>query len=296
MHLKWLDDVLVLLEEGNLSRAAARRNITQPAFSRRIRGFEDWLGVEVLERRTNRVALSPALLSNEGEIRALIARLRELRTKIGHFDESRATLAIAAQHAATCSAFPDMALRARSLFPGIQFRIRAGNLNDCVSMFLRGDTSMLLCYEAESVGALQFGPDIHRGLWGNDYLIPVVGGALRYKVTDNGHVPTNTPAIVYPDDSYFGQLLQKGQRLFGTPDSNAPRFSMTAFSSGTREMVLKGLGIGWLPFSMIHQEIESGALISLAKQYGKEPLQVVIYADEKVQLAKTLIDHWTNDP
>lgn len=296
MHLKWLDDVLVLLEEGNLSRAAARRNITQPAFSRRIRGFEDWLGVEVLERGTNRVALSPALLSNEGEIRALIARLRELRTKIGHFDASRATLAIAAQHAATCSAFPDMALRARSLFPGIQFRVRAGNLNDCVSMFLRGDTSMLLCYEAESVGSLQFGPDIRRGLWGNDYLIPVVGGALRYKVTDSGHVPANTPAIVYPDDSYFGQLLQKGQRLFGTPDSDAPLFSMTAFSSGTREMILKGLGVGWLPFSMIHQEIESGVLISLAKQYGKEPLQVVIYADEKVQLAKTLIDHWTNDP
>ena len=76
MHLQSLDDVLVLLEEGNLSRAAARRNITQPAFSRRIRGFEDWLGVEVLDRHTNRVDISQALISNEGEIRALIARLR----------------------------------------------------------------------------------------------------------------------------------------------------------------------------------------------------------------------------
>ena len=51
MQFQWLDDVLALLEEGNLSRAAARRNITQPAFSRRIRGFEDWLGVTVLERQ-----------------------------------------------------------------------------------------------------------------------------------------------------------------------------------------------------------------------------------------------------
>lgn len=296
MHLQWLNDVLVLLEEGNLSRAAARRNITQPAFSRRIRGFEDWLGVEVLERGTNRVEISQALLSNEDEIRALIARLRELRTRIGRFDASRATLAIAAQHAATCSAFPDMALRARSILPGIQFRIRSGNLNDCVSMFLRGDTSMLLCYEAESVGSLQFGPDIQRGLWGNDYLVPVIGGALRYQVTASGHAPSNTPAIVYPEDSYFGQVLQKGQRPFGTPGSDAPVFSTTAFSSGTRELVLKGLGVGWLPFSMIYQEIESGALISLAEQYGKEPLQVAIYADQKVELARALIGHWTNDP
>jgi DNA-binding transcriptional LysR family regulator len=45
---------------------------------------------------------------------------------------------------------------------------------------------------------------------------------------------------------------------------------------------LKGLGVGWLPFSMIHKEIESGALISLAVQYGKEPLQVAIYADQRL--------------
>ncbi len=295
MHLQWLNDVLVLLEEGNLSRAAARRNITQPAFSRRIQGFEDWLGIKVLERGTNRIAISPALVSNENEIRALIARLRELRTRIGHFDASRATMAIAAQHAAACSTFPDMALRAKSLFPGIQFRLRAGNLSDCASMLLRGDTSLLLCYETESVRAMQFGPDIHRGLWGNDYLVPVVGGALRYKVKDTGELPPDTPAIVYPEESYFGQVLKKGERLLGTPGSDAPLFSMTAFSSGTKELVLNGLGVGWLPVSMIHQEIESGALISLANQYGQESLRVVIYADYKVDMAKDLMAIWAKD-
>jgi len=295
MHLQWLNDVLVMLEEGNLSRAAARCNITQPAFSRRIRGFEDWLGVEVLERGTNRVEISQALLSNEEEIRALTARLRELRTKIGQFDATRTTLAVSAQHAVTCSAFPDMALRARSLLPGVQFRIRAGNLNDCVSMFLRGDTSMLVCYEAESTGTLQFGPDIHRGLWANDYLVPVVGGTLRYKVRDSGDVPTDTPAIVYPEDSYFGQVLQRSQRSFGTPGSTANPVGVTAFSSGTRELVLKGLGIGWLPFSMVHREIESGALISLANTYGQERLQVAIYADHKVEITETLMGLWTKD-
>jgi hypothetical protein len=34
MDMHWLDDVLVLLEEGNMTRAAMRRNVTQPAFSR----------------------------------------------------------------------------------------------------------------------------------------------------------------------------------------------------------------------------------------------------------------------
>ena len=92
MDMHWLDDVLVLLEEGNMTRAAARRNITQPAFSRRIRGFEDWLGVTVLQRGTNRVDISAALVSNEVEIRALVAaskiyapRLRILTRQVPPF-------------------------------------------------------------------------------------------------------------------------------------------------------------------------------------------------------------------
>ncbi|WP_299673535.1 LysR family transcriptional regulator [uncultured Roseobacter sp.] len=292
MQLQWLNDVLVLLEEGNMSRAAARRNITQPAFSRRIRGFEDWLGVTILDRRTNRVEISEALSSNEDEIRALIRRLGELRTKIAQFAPTRTTVEIAAQHAPIFSTFPDMALRARRAFPGLQFRIRAGNLNDCVSMFLRGDTGMLLCYEAERVGPLAFGPDVRRGRWGTDYLIPVIGGALRYTVRDTGDIPADTPAIVYPEDSYFGQVLSRNERAFGTSGFSANPFSVTAFSSGLRELALKGLGVGWLPFSMAHREIESGALISLAHRYGQEPLEVAIYADRRAEMTQTLMTLW----
>ena len=99
MDLKWLEDVLVLLEERNLTRAAARRNITQPAFSRRIRSFENWLGVEVLERSTNRVDLSASLVSNEAEIRALVTRIQNFRSKIAHFNPASSTVSITAKHA-----------------------------------------------------------------------------------------------------------------------------------------------------------------------------------------------------
>ena len=34
-------------------------------------------------------------------------------------------------------------------------------------------------------------------------------------------------------------------------------------------MILNGLGVGWLPFSMVHREIENGELISLRNQLGQ---------------------------
>jgi len=295
MDMQWLDDVLVLLEEGNLTRAAARRNITQPAFSRRIRSFEDWLGVTVLERGTNRVEISSALVSNEAEIRALVNRIRDLRTRIVHFEPASSTISIAAQHAPIVSTLPDMALRAKHHFPALKIRIRAGNLRDCVTMFLRGDTSMLLCYESESTRPLPFGPSVRRARWGIDYLIPVVGGSLRYAVKKDKNISADTPAIVYPDNSYFGEVLNKAQRSFSTQGHSTNPVCETAFSSGIKELVLKGIGVGWLPFSMAYREIESGEMISLASRFGKELLEVAIYADTANPMAVSLLDAWASN-
>ncbi|KNG92679.1 LysR family transcriptional regulator [Pseudaestuariivita atlantica] len=293
MDLNCFDDVLVLLEERNMTRAAARRNITQPAFSRRIRSFEDWLGTPILERHANRIEISAALLANEEELRAMVANLREMRTRFTNFAPGRSSITIAAQHALTVSTLPDMTLRARAAFPNLDFRPRAGNLHDCVTRFLRGDASMLLCYEARSIPPLEFGTGVVRGHWGTDYLVPVVGGALRYTVKDTGWIPDDTPAIPYPEGSYFGDVLSRENRQFGTPGSSLGPVCVTAFSSGTKELVLHGIGVGWVPFSMVHREIASGELISLAYRYGREPLNIALFTDKTSAASLDLLSFWT---
>ena len=62
MDLSWLDDFLALTETLNFSRAAEMRHVTQPAFSRRIRALEEWLGVVLFDRSTH-----PATLTETGE-------------------------------------------------------------------------------------------------------------------------------------------------------------------------------------------------------------------------------------
>ena len=62
LNLSWLDDSLALVESGNFSRAAEERHMTQPAFSRRIRALEEWLGTELFDRSSQ-----PARLTAAGE-------------------------------------------------------------------------------------------------------------------------------------------------------------------------------------------------------------------------------------
>jgi LysR family transcriptional regulator, hypochlorite-specific transcription factor HypT len=60
MDIGWIEDFLALARIRNFSRAATERNITQPAFSRRIRAIEDWIGSELIDRSMRGFALTPA--------------------------------------------------------------------------------------------------------------------------------------------------------------------------------------------------------------------------------------------
>lgn len=290
MDMQWLEDVLILLEEGNMTRAAVRRNITQPAFSRRIRSFEHWLGTDILTRGANHIEVSNALVSNEAEIRALVDRISDLKTRIARFEPASSTITIAAQHALISSVYSDIAIHARRAFPKLKMRLRAGNQDDCVSMLLRGDTSMLLSYETDITGPMPFDSSVRRELWGIDQLIPVVGGQLRYLLQADGSLPEDAPAIVYPANSYFGQVLRANKSLFGTVEHATNPVCESAYSNGLFEMVKAGLGVGWLPHSMCYKELEQGNLSRLGAQFGSLKLRIALYSNSHDHAAELLQD------
>lgn len=279
MDFRWLDDVLVLLDERNLSRAAERRNITQPAFSRRIRSFEEWIGTNLLERKTNRIELSPALLANENEIKSLVLRVNELKQKFHNFKPEQIHVTIAAQHALLFSTFPDLAKITQSKSANLDYRLRAGNRGECVSIFLRGDATMLLCYNHSNAPPMPFDSSVKRHLWGRDRLVPVVGGKLRFSLKPDLVVAEDIPAIVYPERSFFGEILEQEQCKFATKSRTINPFCETAYSVGIKEMVLMGLGIAWLPVSMIYRELESGEIINLSNSYSSVELKIWLYAN-----------------
>ena len=116
------DDVLALLDEGNLSRAAARRNITQPAFSRRIRSFEDLVGIPLLDRETNRIGLHPTLAANAAEIRSTIQRTEALRARLA---TDRRADGWFSQHALAVSIVPQALAALHKVEKGLTARLRS---------------------------------------------------------------------------------------------------------------------------------------------------------------------------
>jgi len=288
MDLTLFDDVLVLLEEGNMSRAARRRNVTQPAFSRRIRGFETWLGRPIIKRDSNRMEIEPALLANSGELEALVGHVRELRQRIAGYDPGRSIVTIAAQHSLIQSAFPEFAAAARQRYPMISFRVRAANHNDCISLFLRGEASLLMCYERDNDVELPFDDGIVRSVWGQDRLVPVVGGSLRFLLPVDGRPPANLPVITYPPRSFFGETLTRAGVTSVNDDSHV--VAESAFSAGVKEMALAGLGLAWLPMSLIYNEVQNGSLVICNQDNDTVPLRISLFAQPSNKAAAQLCE------
>src|SRR5512137_1159794 len=77
MELRQLRYFLAVAEEGNISRAAKKIFLTQPALSRQIKVLEAEIGQCLLERQAHSIRLTPA-----GE-----ALLREARDLLQHADQ-----------------------------------------------------------------------------------------------------------------------------------------------------------------------------------------------------------------
>src|SRR6478609_4616665 len=80
-----------LLEERNVTRAAARLNVTQSAMSASLRRLREALGDPVLLQHGKAMVPTPHALALAPEVSAALATLRRLIQPSGGFDPASAT-------------------------------------------------------------------------------------------------------------------------------------------------------------------------------------------------------------
>ncbi|MFI8812673.1 MULTISPECIES: LysR family transcriptional regulator [unclassified Streptomyces] len=93
VELRHLRAFLAVADEGNVTRAAARLRLTQPAVSRTLAALEKHLGVRLVDRSTHHLALTPEGVAFRDKAAAAVAafdealdsgRLRHWPLRVGH--------------------------------------------------------------------------------------------------------------------------------------------------------------------------------------------------------------------
>ncbi len=271
MRLEWLEDIQAIAQTGSFSGAAERRNLTQSAFSRRIRQIEDYVGVELFDRSRKPVQLRPMTEAQSAQIEQIVAALRQLVVDLRRGDRVASNrIVIASQHSLTTSLAPRIIQGIRSGGQEVFVRLRSANLDDCFGLLLSRSADLAVVYglPGEAVFPGEYLETID--LW-SDRLIPVLrpdrAQAIQAGLGELAYV-------AYPPEVFFGGIMT--QRILPALDPGwiaVPR-AETALTLAALEMAAEGVALAWVPATLARLGIAQGRIADLSDVLPGSPLSV----------------------
>ncbi|MGO4712360.1 LysR family transcriptional regulator [Bradyrhizobium sp. 2TAF24] len=282
MDLSWLEDFLAIVDCGGFSRAAEKRNISQPAFSRRVRALEDWVGAALFDRSTHNVVLTAA-----GERFRPVAEETLRRLYLGReeaMEASRAsagTLRFAATNALSLTFFPawlrGVEQRA-ALSEGV--RLVADTMAACERIMLQGQAQFLLCHHHPAAQTLLDAHQFRSTHLGDDMLVPVCApdparpGQPRYPLP--GEAARPLPHLAYSAESGMGRIVEAVRGVDGPP-----AFLHASFTSHVATVLVamarEGRGVAWSPLSLVADDFAAGRLVRAGDAAWDIPIEIRLF-------------------
>lgn len=276
MDIKLIEDLLALRQHGSFVRAAEARHVTHPAFGRRIRALEQWAGVPLVATGRAPVRLTPAGESLLGEAEPLLAGLARVRSQWRSLPQPEAggmVARVGTGRTLAHSLVADWLARLRPVWRAHRVEMRTAAMAEIAASFERGETDLLVCYEHPVLSIGLSGQRFRYATLANDRLLPVsrvdASGRVRHEL--------GSPHwIGYAQSLSLGRLL--GDRLSVGHDVPQPPPQVVCDSADAiLELTLKGVGMSWLPHSLVAQPIRQGLLKTLGGKAEQVHFEVRIY-------------------
>ena len=284
MDLDWLHDFLALAEHATFSRAADARNVTQPAFSRRIRGLEEWMGAPLFTRGAHGATLTPAgqlFRTHADELLRSLDRARRETRALG--EQHGRSLSIAATHALSFTFFPGW-IRSKLSLEGLStVALISDSLEACEAIMLSGEVHFLLCHHHTSA-PVRFDADRYPSvLVGNDTLIPLCAPTAQGRPTWPlpGTSKKITRLLGYSRQSGLGRILAA---VHAERNAAALETVFTSHLAATLlTMAREGQGVAWLPLTLAREDIESGRLVRAGSDDHDIELEIRLFRSPEVR-------------
>ncbi len=266
MDLIWLEDFVALADTLNFSRAAELRYVTQPAFSRRIRALEQWLGTPLFKRSRQGVQFTPAGEHFRTQAAVLVRSMHQLRSEtLEVAGRSTPSLTFAATHVLSFTFFPEW-IRGNAEMPGLGgFNLVSDTMRACEKMMVLGASQFLLCHHHARMRLMLEPSQFRSVVVGGDVLLPLCApraeGRPYWPLGERGGA--RTPYLGYSADSGLGRILA----------GHAPAASMLArmapvltsdLAATLLAMARAGDGVAWLPRSLAARDLQDGQLVEAA--------------------------------
>lgn len=276
MESRWLEDFLSLVDTRNFSRSAQARYTTQPAFSRRIKSLEEWVGAQLFNRATQPITLTLSGERFRPVAEDVLRRLyqgREEARRIG--DVSSQTIRFAATHSLSLNFFPGW-LRALELRSHtFNTRLDTSQFNECIHMLQRGECQFLISY-THPVIPMQLPPEHFTSkIVMRDRLVPVTLPDTQGHPVDQLPGTEDEPVhyLAYAETSAIGKVVEHMIATWEEP-LHLNRVFVSHMAAVLKAMSSEGRGTAWLPESHLTREFAEGTLVRAGDSRWEIPVEV----------------------
>lgn len=262
MRLEWIDDILAVAEHGSFQAACEKRNVSQPAFSRRIRQIEESLGVALFDRSARPARLSPHVHDQLDRMRDLSSGLRDLTVALRDTEGTRRRrIVIASQHAIAATSTPEIIGRFADL--DIDTRLRSANRDDCLAQIMTRRADIAFIHDVAGAQEIPGSDFLDIAQIGTEALIPVYARD-RLETLNAAYARGELPVIAYPADVFLGQVQRRVifPRLTRVGRVR-PRLE-TALTLAALEFARTGFAIAWIPAPLAKADLDIDRLVDLS--------------------------------
>jgi DNA-binding transcriptional LysR family regulator len=145
MELRHLRYFVIVAEEQNVTRAAARLHVSQPPLSRQIRDLEAELGVELFRRTAKSLALTEAGKLFLNEARSILLRVDQAVDAVRTVaNTARGTLHVGYAPSLTVRLLPKALMLFERTHPGVRVSLHDLSTEECIHRLATGKIDLAL--------------------------------------------------------------------------------------------------------------------------------------------------------
>jgi DNA-binding transcriptional LysR family regulator len=278
MQLAWLEDFVELARTRSFARAAEQRCVTHPAFGRRIRALELWVGTALVERKQP-VELTPAgvlfLEAATYTLNVLTSVRGQLQERSG---SSETPLLIATGRTLSRTYFPEWYQEICHRFGTFPVSVVTSGSQEAIGKLAAGDVDLLITYSSPFTRLLIDSRRYESLILASEVMLPVSApdarGHARHQLSYSSTSPT--PWLAFSSSLTLRGILAKHIADLARKPALQMVYQCDSYDS-ILEMAIRGIGLAWLPERLLKEEIQRGRLVTVGDSTVRVHFDIALY-------------------
>lgn len=293
MELKWLEDFLSLCNSGNFRVSSEQRFVSQPAFSRRIKALETWMGAELIDRSSFPVQPTSAGREFRTVAQDIVNLAYQKRNDIrGQSNADKEKINFSTLNTLAQVFIPAWLKELEPYHEAETFSVRTDfrSVDGYLIALEEGHVDFFICYE-DQTGSIMIDPEKYPSLkLGVESIVPVVSPDSSGE--PNWWLPSK-PQRPIPHLSTKAHLSRTSrhhlEKRYGLSQpvrhhieknygdlTFVPVYEASTATS-IKAMAVEGYGVAWLPKSIVLDELGNGGLVRAADEADDITVDIKIF-------------------